>query len=63
MNDARPGCLVQFKGLNGAAHLNGQEGRLVRWFKRVGILLICLLRMTHDARLSSSRLNLHSLMQ
>ena len=38
MKDARPGGLVQFKGLNGAAHLhlNGQQGRLVKWFKRVG---------------------------
>lgn len=34
MKDARPGSLVKFKGLSGAAHLNGQEGRLVRWFKR-----------------------------
>ena len=36
MDGAKPGHTVKFQGLKGAAHLNGQEGTLVKYVKKEG---------------------------
>ncbi|KAL7528016.1 hypothetical protein ACHAWF_004929 [Thalassiosira exigua] len=36
MDDAKPGRAVEFRGLKGAAHLNGTRGRLVRFLREEG---------------------------
>lgn len=36
MEGAKPGHTVRFQGLNGAAHLNGTEGTLVKFAKKEG---------------------------
>ena len=36
MNRAKPGHTVIFQGLKGAAHLNGTEGRLIKFIKKEG---------------------------
>ncbi len=34
MDSAQPGRMVQFQGLKGAVHLNGTEGRLIRFIAK-----------------------------
>ena len=36
MDRAKPGHTVIFQGLKGAAHLNGTEGRLIKYIKKEG---------------------------